>query len=195
MAPKLLVIVGATGNQGSAIARLYAQKPDWRVRGLTRDPTRPSNAWLRELGVDLVKADLDDPASLDAAFAGAHTIFGVTDFWQFWAEARAQELAARDGVPMNVACMRREVAQGRNIADAAARVGALEAFVWSTLSDTIRWSGGEVTENYHFDGKVVVEKYIRDELPALAAKTRYLMVGFYATNWKNMGPFGPQKVC
>lgn len=81
MPEKLIVVVGVTGVQGGSVARLYAREPGWKVRGITRDVSKPSNEALRELGIELVQADLDDPASLEKAFEGANVVFSVTDFW------------------------------------------------------------------------------------------------------------------
>jgi uncharacterized protein YbjT (DUF2867 family) len=80
MSTRLIVVVGATGNQGGSVARLFAKEPGWRVRGITRNPEKLSNSYLREAGVEMVAADLDDPASLEKAFEGANAIFAVTDF-------------------------------------------------------------------------------------------------------------------
>ena len=81
MAEKLIVIIGVTGTQGGSVARLFAKEPRWKVRGITRDVSKPSNGSLRELGIELVQADLDDPGSLERAFEGANVVFSVTDFW------------------------------------------------------------------------------------------------------------------
>ena len=35
---KLIVVAGATGNQGGAVARKLIESGKWQVRGLTRDP-------------------------------------------------------------------------------------------------------------------------------------------------------------
>ena len=103
-------------------------------------------------------------------------------------------LAQQQGISLNEAAMNREVQQGKNLVDAAARVEGLETFVFSTLSDTRKWSNGTITENYHFDGKAEVERYLKERHPELAGKARYLQMGFYFDNWK-MGDFWkPQKV-
>jgi uncharacterized protein YbjT (DUF2867 family) len=35
---KLIVILGATGNQGGSVAEVFLQEPEWRVRAVTRNP-------------------------------------------------------------------------------------------------------------------------------------------------------------
>src|SRR3954462_8843764 len=67
---------GATGQQGGAVARalIPAGTP---VRGLVRDPGSDRARALAELGVELVKGDLDEPESLKPALSGARALFSV----------------------------------------------------------------------------------------------------------------------
>lgn len=79
----LLVVLGATGNQGgSVISYFLAQSPQtYRLRGLTRNASSASAQALTGQGVEMVAGDLDDLSSLGRAFEGADAIFAVTDFW------------------------------------------------------------------------------------------------------------------
>lgn len=84
-----------------------------------------------------------------------------------------------------------------NIAKAAAAsstMRTLERFVYSSLSDARKWSGGKYTWVYHFDAKAEVVKKIKGEFPALAERMSTLQIGEYATNWKTLPSLGPQKV-
>ncbi|GKT97194.1 nmrA-like family protein [Colletotrichum tofieldiae] len=82
MAKKIITIVGLTGAQGGSVADVFLKERGWHVRGLTRDPSKPSSqAWATK-GVELVKADLNDVFTLIPAFAQSTVIFGVTDFWE-----------------------------------------------------------------------------------------------------------------
>jgi hypothetical protein len=194
MSFKLIVVIGATGLQGGSVARLFASKPGWRVRGISRNPENPSNAALRELGIELVAADLNDQASLDKAFEGANVIFANTDLWQFMSDPSTYTTAEATGKKPNQVAFDREVQQGKNAVDVAAKhVDTLERFIWSTLSDTKKWSKGEFTWNMHFDSKAAVEQYIKDAQPDLAAKTSYLQVGMYLQNWQLNPALGPHK--
>lgn len=66
----MFLVTGATGNiGGKVLTRLYAA--GHKVRALTRDPSR---ARLPE-GVDVVAADLGDPATLPAALEGVNKVF------------------------------------------------------------------------------------------------------------------------
>ena len=194
MSSKLIVVVGATGLQGGSVARHFAKMSGWKVRGITRNPDKPSNAPLRDLGIDLVFADLNDPASLDKAFQGANVIFANTDFWQFLNDPSTYAEAEKQGRYPNQIAEDLEVQQGKNAADAAARhAGTLDRFVWSTLSDIKKWSKGEFAWNLHFNSKAAVTDYIKESHPDLAAKTSYLQVGMYLQNWKMNPGLRPKK--
>jgi hypothetical protein len=81
-------------------------------------------------------------------------------------------------------CYDLEFQQGKNIADAVATVKSLELFIWSSLSDAKKWSGGKYPGVYHFDCKAHVIDYIKNKYPTLAAKMNVLMMGLFVTNWK-----------
>lgn len=98
--PGPAVVTGATGRQGSAVVHALLAE-GWRVRGLTRDPARPRARALAGRGAEMVRADMDDPASLDRALAGAHGVYSVQNFM----------ISGLDG----------EVRQGRAVAEAARR--------------------------------------------------------------------------
>lgn len=176
------------------MARIYLQEPGWNVRALTRDPSKPSAKPLRDAGAELVAADLDDPASLRRAFQGVSAVFAVTDFWQFMSNPGTAADAEKKGISMNEVAMQREIAQGKNLVDVVAETESVERFIFSTLSDSRKWSNGEITENYHFDGKAVVEVYLKETYPKLAAKSSYVHVGAYMDNHKRAVSWGPQKV-
>jgi uncharacterized protein YbjT (DUF2867 family) len=68
---RLIVVTGATGRQGGAVARRLLSQGAWRVRGLTRDPAKLP-----------ARADFNDRASLDRAFEGAYGVFSMQNFWE-----------------------------------------------------------------------------------------------------------------
>ncbi|KAL2146140.1 hypothetical protein VTI28DRAFT_4980 [Corynascus sepedonium] len=184
---KLVVVVGATGNQGGSVARRFLRDPQYAVRGLTRDPASVAAKELEALGVEVVRADLDDVDSLKAAFAGANVIFSVTNYWEpfFRPDSRAR---ARD---LRITCRRYaydvEYRQGKNIADAAAAaaVDSLDdnGFLASTLSHAGRCSGGKFKDLYHFDAKAdIFPDYVTAAHPKLAAKMSCIHTGFFTTS-------------
>src|SRR5258705_11581705 len=73
---RTILITGVTGNQGGAVAQAL-QSSGFRLRGLTRKPESEQAAALARHGVDVVKGDLDDEATLRRAFAGAWGVFAV----------------------------------------------------------------------------------------------------------------------
>lgn len=85
MSKKLLTIFGATGNQGgSVIATVLASQnlsSKYALRAITRDTSKPNAQALASKGVELAKADLNDPASVAAAIKGSYGVFAVTNYW------------------------------------------------------------------------------------------------------------------
>src|SRR2546421_1742766 len=86
---KLIAVVGATGQQGGAVVRALEAGGQFKVRALSRNPGKH-----RELADEVVEADLDRPATLDAAFDGAHGVFLVTNFGQQGTDEMKQATAA-----------------------------------------------------------------------------------------------------
>lgn len=73
---KTILVLGATGRQGgAAAARLLAD--GWRVRALTRNPDGPAAQALAKAGAELVRGDMGERASLDAAMQGVYGVFSV----------------------------------------------------------------------------------------------------------------------
>src|ERR1700720_2999933 len=86
---KVIAVVGATGQQGSAVVRALQAGNQFKVRALTRNPAKH-----RELADDVVEADLNRPETLKSAFAGAHGGFLVTNFQEHGAWELKQATAA-----------------------------------------------------------------------------------------------------
>ncbi|WP_158888480.1 NmrA/HSCARG family protein [Amycolatopsis anabasis] len=73
---KLVVVTGATGQQGGAVAaRLLAD--GWRVRALTRDPASAKARALTDAGAEVVAGNLEDRASVEPCIQGAYGVFSV----------------------------------------------------------------------------------------------------------------------
>ena len=152
-ADKTVLVTGATGRQGGSVARHMLAK-GWRLRALTRNPNSYAARQLAGQGVELVKGDLDDPASLERAARGVYGIYSVQDFWTVGAK--------------------REVQQGKNLADAAKKAG-VEHFVYSSAGGAERNSG--IT---HFETKWEVEKHIRGlKLPATVFRPAAFMETYH----------------
>ena len=88
---KIVLVTGGTGSQGGAtVTHLLAAKKV-RVRVLTRNLESPKAKSLAARGVELVKGDFEDVASLRAALAGVSAAFSVQQ-WTEKGSAAAQEL-------------------------------------------------------------------------------------------------------
>jgi uncharacterized protein YbjT (DUF2867 family) len=68
--------MGATGKQGGAVVRALL-KAGRSVRAFVRDPASPAALALAADGVDIVKGEFTDTASLDAALKGVDGVFSV----------------------------------------------------------------------------------------------------------------------
>lgn len=169
MAKKIITIVGATGNQGISIINALSGKADLHLRGLTRNPSGAQAQALAAKGIEIVQANLDDPASIKSAFAGSHIIYAITDFFETFARSGAEE------------AMVVETRQGITMAEAAAATPTLEQYIWSTLPDWDALTGGKLPVP-HAKSKVDVDLHIRRNLPDLAAKTTFFWITFYHTN-------------
>lgn len=154
MHDQIILVTGATGQQGGATVR-HLQKKGWLVRGLTRNSNSPAAKALAEAGIEVVQGDLDDRASLDAALDGA---YGVYSF------------------PNMTSGIESEVRQGKIMADAAKAAG-IKHFVQGSVGGVERNSGVP-----HFESKWQVEEYVRElGLPATFLRPTYFMDNF---NWK-----------
>ena len=72
-----VLITAATGRQGGATARALLAEGRTAVRVMVRNPDAPNAKALAAAGAEVVVGDLDDPASLRAACAGARAVFSM----------------------------------------------------------------------------------------------------------------------
>jgi uncharacterized protein YbjT (DUF2867 family) len=148
-----VLVTGATGRQGGAVVG-HMLTEGWKLRALSRNPTTPAAKALSDRGVDVVRGDLEDPPSLVGALRGVRGVYSVQDFWSVGA--------------------RREVQQGKNLADAAAKEG-IEHFVYSSVGGAERNSGIA-----HWESKWEIEKHIRKlGLPATILRPAAFMENYY----------------
>ena len=76
---RLICVTGATGNQGGSVAKLLLQYPDqYKVRAVTRRPDSDAATQLRDLGAEVVKADLNVEIEVAEAVKGCWGVFAVT---------------------------------------------------------------------------------------------------------------------
>jgi hypothetical protein len=83
-----------------------------------------------------------------------------------------------------------EQRQALTLARAAAKTSTLEHYIWSTLPSAKALTNGK-HPCAHLDWKAEADDIIRKELPDLAAKTTFLIIGFYAQNYAFMPQVKP----
>ena len=116
---KTILVTGATGRQGGAVIRHMLPR-GWKLRALTRNPNGYAARQLSRQGVEVVQGDLEDPGSLERAARGVYGIFSVQDYW--------------------VSGFKREVCQGKNLADIAKKTGVAH-FIYSSVGGAERNTG------------------------------------------------------
>jgi NAD(P)-dependent dehydrogenase (short-subunit alcohol dehydrogenase family) len=65
---KIIAVTGATGSQGGGVVNVMKKTPGWKVRAITRNPESDAAKKLAAEGIEVVRADFDDEASLTKAF-------------------------------------------------------------------------------------------------------------------------------
>ncbi|KAG8167697.1 hypothetical protein KVR01_003386 [Diaporthe batatas] len=166
---KIVTVIGATGIQGGSVIRALVDSPEYSLRAVTRNTESHAAKELAARGVEVVGADINDVGSLREAFAGSQAVFAATNFF---------EALPTLGIEKS---MEMETRLGRNIADAAAATESLEHYVWSTLPNSRKNTGGKVVVPY-YESKNRVDDHIKAQHPQLLRKTTFLWLGWYASN-------------
>lgn len=130
----IILVSGATGQQGGAVARHLLSK-GFRVRALTRNGDQDAARALTDQGAEVVEGSFDDRASLDRALDGVYGAYSVQGFFEESVES--------------------EVRWGKAFADAASDAG-VEHFVYNSVGGAERETGVP-----HFDSKWAIEEHIR----------------------------------
>ncbi|KAH7066177.1 putative NmrA family transcriptional regulator [Paraphoma chrysanthemicola] len=163
---KIITVFGATGNQGGSVIKQLLNdsklSQEFKIRGVTRDTSKPAAQELAKLGVEVVVADLDSKDSLQAALQDSHTVFLVTNYWE----------TANPAI---------ELSQGKNVADVSKEVG-VQHLIFSSLLNVTETSGGRLTHVPHFDGKADIEQYIRD----IGVPATFYLPGYFMSNLEQM---------
>ncbi|MGW6497478.1 NmrA/HSCARG family protein [Nonomuraea angiospora] len=150
---RTVLVTGATGNQGGATAR-HLLAAGWHVRALVRDDTTPAAVALAAAGAELVRGDLDDRASVEAAARGAHGVYSV------------------QSVNPN------ELTQGKNVADAAKAAG-VRHLVYSSVGGAESQNAFYLQRGWEPIEKWRIEEHIRDlDLPVTILRPAGFMEDF-----------------
>ncbi|KAH6648131.1 putative cinnamoyl-CoA reductase [Truncatella angustata] len=163
MEPRVIVVLGATGSQGSGVVTALLKdtsKERWSVRAVTRDPvsTRAQKLLAEQQTPDgrlsIVYGDPYDPENLRKNFSGAYGVFAVV----------SEIILGK--VLMNEEEIAHELEAGRNIVDAA-KYSFVEHFVFSSLPDMAKVTSGRYTRIHHMNNKFMTEQYARKQLDSV----------------------------
>ncbi|KAG9012071.1 hypothetical protein FRB94_011767 [Tulasnella sp. JGI-2019a] len=166
----LVVVAGATGAQGGSIIKALTEsdKP-YRIRGLTRDPSKPASQSLARQGVELVAVDVQ-PKNKDKvlkAFEGAKIVTLMTTTAVYTSKER-------------------EIEEGKMLIDCA-KAANVELTIWSGLENMAAHSNGKYLKVDHFDSKAEVTEYAKK----IGIRFVNVEAGGYMQNYVTFG--APQK--
>jgi len=153
---RLVTVFGATGKQGGAVARKLLESGRYRVRAVTRDPSKDEAKRLTQLGAEVVSGDMSKRECLENLMKGAHAVFSVQNTWECGPDE--------------------EIRQGKALADVAKALGTPH-FIYSSVGAAERKTGLP-----HFESKWQIEEYIR----GLGLKYTILRPDFFMENWFNL---------
>jgi uncharacterized protein YbjT (DUF2867 family) len=131
---RTILITGATGKQGGAVIRALIGK-GFRLLAMTRKPDSPAALALAADGVELVRGDLNDEASLKTALTGAWGTLAVQNTWEAGVEGEEE--------------------QGKRFATIARDAG-VQHFVYQSVGSAHRKTGIP-----HFENKARIEDTVR----------------------------------
>ncbi|KAJ7162902.1 hypothetical protein C8R46DRAFT_954228 [Mycena filopes] len=156
---RIVSVFGATGQQGSYVLNALLKDGTFTPRAISRNPDSPAAQKLTARGVQVVRGDSLDKASLVGALEGSEAVFAMT-------------------VP-DFTGAESEVTHGRNMVDAAKEVG-VKFFIWLSLPDVKSITNGKYQNCTMFDQKAVVQEYLKSSGLKHAS---ILLPGFLENLW------------
>jgi uncharacterized protein YbjT (DUF2867 family) len=149
---QLILVTGATGHQGKAVLH-HLRKHRFATRVLTRNPEKPGARQIAEQGIEVVRGDLSDSASIDQALKGVSGVYSVQD--------------SKQGPEV-------EIRMGNNLTDAAVRAG-VRHLVYSSVGSADRHTGIP-----HFDSKAAIEDHLRASgVPYTVVRPTFFMENWF----------------
>lgn len=130
----LILVTGATGQQGGSVARELLAKGR-KVRVMTRKSDSTAAQELRKLGAEVVTGDFNDVASVERALSGVWGVYAVQNTWEA-------------GVVL-------EEEQGKKFAELA-KLAGVRHFVQGSVASADRHTGIP-----HFENKWRIEEKVR----------------------------------
>lgn len=131
---KTVLVFGVTGRQGGATAK-HLLKSGWKVRGITRNPDKEKAKQAKASGVEMIKANLDDPETLKGAFSDVYGVFSVQNPW--------------------ITGLKKEVEHGKRIVNMANDAG-VKHLIYASAG-----TGKSDTNVPHFNSKVEIEEALK----------------------------------
>jgi uncharacterized protein YbjT (DUF2867 family) len=156
--PLNVLVTGATGKQGGALARLLLKRGH-RVLAFVRSPESPAAQDLAQRGAELVAGDFDEPESIERAMMGVDSVFAMA-------------------TPFQGGGLEGEVRHGRHLIDAA-KLARVRHFLYSSVAGADQNTGIP-----HFDTKHVVEEHLRRSgLPYTIVAPVFFMENFLGPSY------------
>ncbi|KAJ9101886.1 hypothetical protein QFC21_003226 [Naganishia friedmannii] len=131
----LITVFGSTGTQGgSVIDHLISSPKPYRIRAVTRDPSKASGKKLQEMGCEVVKAEISNKDDVERVMKGSDIVF-----------------VSNKGMEHGAAT---EMQHGKNMIEAVkANLSTIKTFIWSGIEHVSQVSGGKYNKVEHFDTK------------------------------------------
>jgi dihydroflavonol-4-reductase len=174
-----VLLTGASGFVGSAVARALRQR-GFGVRALVRaaSPT----AHLSDLGLEFIRGDLRDPASLRSAMSGMRYLFHVGADYR---------LRARDPSELS----KTNVDGTRALMQEAMRAGVARVIYTSSVATLVaRPDGSSSDETMPLDEANAIGVYKRSKVAAERAVEELIRQGLPAVIVNPSTPIGPRDV-
>ena len=170
----LLVIFGATGQQGGSVIDYVLNDSElsqkYKIRAVTRDINSDKAKQLEKKKIEVVQADMLDRTTLESALTGAHTVFAMTT-----------PAYGPNGLEIEYNC-------GKAIADVAVQKG-VEYIIFSTLPSPREISSEKYTKVTPFEAKAKIERYIRN----LNIKSAFYSPGYFMENFQSQPFLAPRQ--
>ncbi|MBV8798587.1 MAG: NAD-dependent epimerase/dehydratase family protein [Alphaproteobacteria bacterium] len=175
----LVLVTGATGFVGSAVARKSIER-GFRVRALVRPSSRRKN--LDGLNCEIAEGDLREPASLAPATDGVRYVFHVAADYRLWARDPSEIIRNnRDGT--------------KAMMEAAATAGVERVVYTSSVATlTPREDGSDADENDRAEKESAIGAYKQSKVVAEQVVAEMAAQGLPAIIVSPSTPIGPRDI-
>ncbi|TVX98628.1 NmrA/HSCARG family protein [Cohnella terricola] len=155
MNEKIILVFGATGQQGSAAVK-HLITSGWKVRAFTRDVSSDKALKLKQLGAELFQGDMEKVSSVNLAMQGVYGVFSVLPpSWEPTPESEADEERI-----------------GKSIADLAQK-NNIQHFIYGSVG------GADAQSHFRSMPKWAIEQYILSlDLPSTILRPATFMENY-----------------